>query len=404
MKSYQETLAWLLKRLPMFQRNGPSAYRPGLDSISTLATHLGNPQQYFQAIHVAGTNGKGSTSHMLASVLQQSGYKVGLYTSPHLKDFNERIRIDGKPIDKNEVVQFVNRHKTYFETGQYSFFEMTVAMAFDRFASHEVEIAIIEVGLGGRLDATNIIQPILSIITNIGLDHMSFLGTTRAAIAKEKAGIIKPKTPVVIGEKDLETQPVFEAIAQQEKAPLYWAEEIIKVPHNTDLLGAYQKENVRLAQAALHVLTQLNVSEKQLKEGLQNVIKNTSFQGRWQILNNSPLCIADVAHNKEGLLAIVKQLIKQPFDQLHLVLGFVQEKNPEELLSLFPTEAIFYLCAAQNPRALAVHELEKVMKKKNCNYSSFTSVTEAFTAAQKKAEPNDLIFVGGSTFIVAEVL
>lgn len=404
MKSYQETLAWLLQRLPMFQRVGPRAYRPGLDSISTLAMHLGNPQQHFQSIHVGGTNGKGSTSHLLASVLQQSGYKVGLYTSPHLKDFSERIRIDGKPIDQKEIVQFVNRHKAFFETGQYSFFEMTVVMAFDRFATHKVDVAIIEVGLGGRLDATNIIQPLLSIITNIGLDHVQFLGNTRAAIAKEKAGIIKPKTPVVIGEKDFETQPIFEAIAQQQKAPLFWAEEMIEAPHKTDLLGAYQKENIRLAQAALHLLPQLKVSEKKLKKGLQNVIKNTGLQGRWQILSDSPLCIADVAHNKEGLHAVVKQLLTQQFDQLHLVLGFVQEKNPEELLSFFPVEATFYLCAAQNTRALAVQELERVMKKKNCKYTACTSVKEAFTAAQKKAQPTDLIFIGGSTFVVAEVL
>lgn len=404
MKTYQETLTWLLQRLPMYQRTGPSAYRPGLDGISTLASYLGNPQRQFQSIHVAGTNGKGSTSHMLASVLQQSGYKVGLYTSPHLKDFSERIRIDGKPIHQSEIVQFVNRHKTYFETAHHSFFEMTVAMAFDRFANHQVEVAVIEVGLGGRLDATNIIQPLLSIITNIGLDHTQFLGNTRAAIAKEKAGIIKPKTTVVIGEKDSETQAIFEAIAQQQKAPLFWSKEIIKSLHKTDLLGAYQRENIRLVQAAFHLLPQFKVSEKQLKEGLKNVIKNTGLLGRWQIMSDSPLCIADVAHNKEGLRAVVKQLIKQRFDQLHVVLGFVQEKNPEELLSFFPAEAKFYLCAAQNPRALTVEEMARVLKMWNRNYTAYTSVREAFCAAQQKAQASDLIFIGGSTFVVAEVL
>ncbi len=393
-----------MQRLPMYQRIGPSAYRPGLESITKLAVYLGHPQQQFRSIHVAGTNGKGSTSHMLASVLQQAGYKVGLYTSPHLKDFSERIRINGVPIAQEEVIQFVAQHKSYFEKEQHSFFEMTVALAFDRFAAHQVDVAVVEVGLGGRLDATNIITPVLSVITNIGLDHTQFLGNTRAAIAKEKAGIIKPNIPVVIGEKDLETQTVFEAVAHQQNADLHWAEDHVFDSYATDLLGDYQRENSRLARAALALLPSFEISEEHIKQGLKNVVLNTGLQGRWQILSENPRTVVDVAHNKEGLLAIQAQLKKQPYHRLHLVLGFVQEKEPEKLLSLFPAEAQFYLCAAQNPRALAVEEIANVLKKWNWKHTSYSRVDEAYAAAQKAASPFDLIFVGGSTFVVAEVL
>ena len=402
MKTYSETLDWLLERLPMYQRQGASAYRPGLESITQMAAYLGHPQQQFPCVHIAGTNGKGSTSHMIAAVLQEAGYKVGLYTSPHLKDFSERIRINGQSLASQEIIDFVNEHQAYFESHQSSFFEMTVGMAFDRFAAHQVDIAVIEVGLGGRLDATNIINPLLSIITNIGLDHTQFLGTTRTAIAKEKAGIIKHNVPILIGEKDLETQAVFETLAQQQNAPLFWAEDLVQSLCKTDLLGAYQKMNVRLAQAAFQLLPQFKVTQEQIQRGLLKVVQNTKLQGRWQILGKAPLVVADVAHNKEGLVYVVEQIKRQTFDRLHLVLGFVQEKEMAPILALFPKEAHFYLCAANNPRALAVEKIAPLLTTQR--YSLFESVAQAFEAAQKAAQLSDFIFVGGSTFVVAEVL
>ncbi len=386
----------------MYQRQGASAYRPGLESITQMAAYLGHPQQQFPCVHIAGTNGKGSTSHMIAAVLQEAGYKVGLYTSPHLKDFSERIRINGQSLALQEIIDFVNEHQAYFESHQSSFFEMTVGMAFDRFAAHQVDIAVIEVGLGGRLDATNIINPLLSIITNIGLDHTQFLGTTRTAIAKEKAGIIKHNVPILIGEKDLETQAVFETLAQQQNAPLFWAEDLVQSLCKTDLLGAYQKMNVRLAQAAFQLLPQFKVTQEQIQRGLLKVVQNTKLQGRWQILGKAPLVVADVAHNKEGLVYVVEQIKRQTFDRLHLVLGFVQEKEMAPILALFPKEAHFYLCAANNPRALAVEKIAPLLTTQR--YSLFESVAQAFEAAQKAAQPSDFIFVGGSTFVVAEVL
>jgi dihydrofolate synthase/folylpolyglutamate synthase len=402
LKTYSETLDWLLERLPMYQRQGASAYRPGLESITHMAAYLGHPQQQFPCVHIAGTNGKGSTSHMIAAVLQEAGYKVGLYTSPHLKDFSERIRINGQSLASQEIIDFVNEHQAYFESHQSSFFEMTVGMAFDRFAAHQVDIAVIEVGLGGRLDATNIINPMLSIITNIGLDHTQFLGTTRTAIAKEKAGIIKHNVPILIGEKDLETQAVFETLAQQQNAPLFWAEDLVQSLCKTDLLGAYQKMNVRLAQAAFQLLPQFKVTQEQVQSGLLKVVQNTKLQGRWQILGKAPLVVADVAHNKEGLVYVVEQIKRQTFDRLHLVLGFVQEKEMAPILALFPKEAHFYFCAANNPRALAVEKIAPLLTTQR--YSLFESVAQAFEAAQKAAQPSDFIFVGGSTFVVAEVL
>jgi len=402
LKTYSETLDWLLERLPMYQRQGASAYRPGLESITQMAAYLGHPQQQFPCVHIAGTNGKGSTSHMIAAVLQEAGYKVGLYTSPHLKDFSERIRINGQSLALQEIIDFVNEHQAYFESHQSSFFEMTVGMAFDRFAAHQVDIAVIEVGLGGRLDATNIINPLLSIITNIGLDHTQFLGTTRTAIAKEKAGIIKHNVPILIGEKDLETQAVFETLAQQQNAPLFWAEDLEQSLCKTDLLGAYQKMNVRLAQAAFQLLPQFKVTQEQIQRGLLKVVQNTKLQGRWQILGKAPLVVADVAHNKEGLVYVVEQIKRQTFDRLHLVLGFVQEKEMAPILALFPKEAHFYLCAANNPRALAVEKIAPFLTTQR--YSLFESVAQAFEAAQKAAQLSDFIFVGGSTFVVAEVL
>lgn len=404
MKTYNETVEWLYHKLPIYQRIGASAFRPGLERIDKMVDYLGNPHKKFQSIHIAGTNGKGSTAHLIASIFQQEGYKVGLYTSPHLKDFNERFRIKGTAIERKEIIDFVAQHKTYFETHKSSFFEMTVGLAFDRFAFHQVDIAIIEVGLGGRLDATNIITPVLSLITNIGLDHTQFLGNSRSAIAREKAGIIKNKIPILIGEKDPETQPVFEEVAIKFEAPIHWADDLVERVYESDLEGEYQKENIRLAQAAVQLLPQFKISLKNCKKGLLSVVKNTGIKGRWQCIGRAPMIVADVAHNKEGILQVVSQILKQRYRTLHLVLGFVRDKDIMPIISLFPDEAKLYLCAANNPRSLELDILEKYIMNKTPHYSTYSSVAEAFTAAKNNANSSDFIYVGGSTFVVAEVL
>lgn len=404
MKTYNETVEWLYHKLPIYQRIGASAYRPGLERIDKMVDYLGNPHNKFQSIHIAGTNGKGSTAHLIASVFQQSGYKVGLYTSPHLKDFSERVRVDGTAVERKEIIDFVAQHKNYFETHKSSFFEMTVGLAFDRFAFHQVDVAIIEVGLGGRLDATNIITPVLSVITNIGLDHTQFLGDSRSAIAREKAGIIKNKIPILIGEKDAETQPVFEEVAKKCEAPIHWANDLVEVVYESDLLGEYQKENIRLAQAAVQLLYKFKISQKNCKKGLLSVVKNTGIKGRWQRIGSAPMIVADVAHNKEGISRVVSQILKQSYHTLHLVLGFVQDKEIMPIVSLIPDEAKLYLCSANNPRSLKLNNLEKYIMNKTSQYSTHSSVAAAFSAAKNNAKSSDFIYVGGSTFVVAEVL
>ena len=332
--SYQEILQWMFSKLPMYQRKGAAAYRPGLDAMLSLDNYLGLPHKSFKCIHVAGTNGKGSTSHMLASVLQQAGYKVGLYTSPHLLDFRERIKVNGTMIPEQKVVDFVSIHKSYFEAQRHSFFEMTVGMAFSYFKQERVDYAIIEVGLGGRLDATNIITPILSVITNIGLDHTQFLGTTRPKIAREKGGIIKNGVPVVVGEKDAETENIFSEIAIEKKSLLLYAE-TLPSRYLTDLKGSYQQLNIQTVIAALDFLSMKNLTSGIIQKGLLNVILNTQLLGRWQILNTSPKIIADVGHNKEGLLFLSKQLQEESFIKLHIIMGFVKGREiPPLLLSL----------------------------------------------------------------------
>lgn len=314
--NYQETTNWMFNQLPMYQLQGASAYKEDLTNIRSLASYLGNPQDRLKCIHVAGTNGKGSTSHMLASVLQESGYKVGLYTSPHLKDFRERIKINGEEISEDFVIEFIARHKSFFEANDMSFFEMSVGLAFDYFVSEKVDIAIIEVGLGGRLDATNIITPLISVITNIDLDHMQFLGNTPREIAGEKAGIIKPNVPVVIGEYTQETQPVFLAKAEENKAPIYFASDLISEVFASDLIGDYQFHNKKTVQQTIAVLNTQNefkVSTENLKMGLLNVSKNTGLQGRWQQLGENPKIICDTAHNKHGLAIVMKQIQKENF-------------------------------------------------------------------------------------------
>ena len=398
---YAATLQWLYAQLPMYQRVGAAALNPNLDRIAVLSAHLGNPHLKFKSIHVAGTNGKGSSSHMLASVLQEAGYNVGLYTSPHIKDFKERVRINGTPITQEFVVDFVAENKYFFEAKSFSFFEMTVALAFNYFASQQVDVAIIEVGLGGRLDATNIIMPEGCLITNISLDHQQFLGTTRAEIAREKAGIIKSKIPVVVVENDAETFPVFKTIAQEKNASLHLASQR---QFTTDLLGDYQKQNINGVVSLLHVLPQFSVSELHIIDGLQRVVKNTGLRGRWEILDNQPKIIADVAHNPAGLQAVFAQLKKEQSDKLHIIFGVVSDKKVSEITTFLPKKAHYYLCTANVPRAMNTSELAFEFIKNDFSFSTHDSVQQAFEAAKTAASKNDLIFVGGSLFVVAEIL
>ena len=403
MKSYQDTLDWMFSKLPMYQKVGGSAYRPGLERILAMDTHLEYPHRTFKSIHVAGTNGKGSTSHILASVLQSAGYKVGLYTSPHLLDFRERIKVNGLSIAEKYVVQFIERHAAYFELEQISFFEMTVGMVFDHFRESQVDYAIVEVGLGGRLDATNIIIPVLSVITNIGLDHTEFLGTTRAQIAKEKAGIIKRGIPVVVGQKDEETQKVFEEIALKQFAKLTF----VKVQNQhwkTDLKGDYQTQNIQTALTALECLDNHKINLNTLKQGLKNVISNTGLLGRWQIIADSPKLIMDVGHNKEGLSFLATELQKLEFDHLHLIMGFVKGKRVADLISLFPSEASFYLTSPKIDRAIPLSTLKAELTGNLKNIDFFPTVFDAINKARSTANVNDLILVCGSTFVVADVM
>ena len=403
MKSYQDTLDWMFSKLPMYQKVGGSAYRPGLERILAMDTHLEHPHRTFKSIHVAGTNGKGSTSHILASVLQSAGYKVGLYTSPHLLDFRERIKVNGQPIAEKNVIQFIERHAAYFESEQISFFEMTVGMAFSHFRERQVDYAIVEVGLGGRLDATNIIKPVLSVITNIGLDHIEFLGTTRTQIAKEKAGIIKSGIPVVVGQKDKETQKVFEEIALKQSAKLTF----VKVQNQhweTDLKGVYQAQNIQTALTALACLDDHKIVLNTLKQGLKNVISNTGLLGRWQIISDSPQLILDVGHNKEGLSFLATELQKLAFDHLHLIMGFVKGKKVVDLISSFPSEASFYLSSPKIDRALPLSTLKVELTESSKNIDFFPTVIDALNKVRSTANVNDLILVCGSTFVVAEVL
>lgn len=404
--NYKETLDWMFSKLPMYQRQGKTAFKKDLTNTIALSEHLNFPEKKFKTIHVAGTNGKGSTSHMLASVLQEAGYKVGLYTSPHLKDFRERIKINGEPIQEIDVINFTEENNLFLVSHKLSFFEMTVGLAFDCFAKHNVDIAIIEVGLGGRLDSTNIINPEISVITNIGLDHTQFLGETLPEIAFEKAGIIKEGVPVVVGEFQQETFPVFEKIASEKNAPIYLAEKLITINHKTDLKGTYQSKNIKTAVQTLYLLIEKGflISEENLNEGLLNVVKNTGLLGRWQELRKTPKVICDTGHNKEGLYYVFKQLKAENFDKLHLVLGVVNDKDLDTVLPLFPKDAIYYFCKPNIPRGLASNVLQKAASEYNLKGEAYTSVKNAYQKALKAASDTDLIFVGGSTFVVAEVI
>lgn len=404
--NYQETTNWMFNQLPMYQLQGASAYKEDLTNIRILAAHLDNPQNLLKCIHVAGTNGKGSTSHMLSSVLQEAGYKVGLYTSPHLKDFRERIKINGKEISEEFVIDFIAKHKSFFEANDMSFFEMSVGLAFDYFAAEKVDIAIIEVGLGGRLDATNIITPLVSVITNIGLDHTQFLGNTLEAIAGEKAGIIKPNVPVVIGEYTDETKPVFLAKAEDNNAPIYLASDLIDQIYLSDLIGDYQFHNKKTVQQTIAVLNNQNdfkISEEQLKEGLLHVVKNTGLQGRWLQLGENPKIICDTAHNKHGLSVVMNQLQNEKFEKLHIVLGVVNDKDLDSILPLFPKEAQYYFCSPNSSRGLPTETLQNAAEKFGLIGEKYDSVESAFAKAKQNASKNDFIYAGGSTFVVAEL-
>ncbi len=405
--TYKETITWLFSKLPMYQRQGKTAFKKDLTNILAFSKYLGHPEKQFKSIHVGGTNGKGSTSHMLASVLQESGYKVGLYTSPHLKNFTERIRINGKEIRKNCVINFVKRNKEFLEKQGLSFFEMTVGMAFEQFAKHKVDIAIIEVGLGGRLDSTNIITPLISVITNIGLDHTQFLGNSLSKIAYEKAGIIKENIPVVIGEIHKETISVFREKAQNTKATIFFAENKKDNDYVSDLIGNYQKKNIKTALATLEVLKEnynFNISYKSIKKGLLKVVKNTNLLGRWQILQEKPKVICDTAHNKEGLAYVLKQLKHESYTKLHIVLGFMSDKNLQTILPMFPKKAIYYFCKPNIPRGLEVKILQKEAATVGLIGISFNSVFEAYKQAKSNANKTDVIYIGGSTFVVAEIV
>jgi dihydrofolate synthase/folylpolyglutamate synthase len=405
--NYKETVNWMFQQLPLYQLQGATAYKADLTNTILLANHIGNPEKNLKCIHVAGTNGKGSTSHLLAAVLQEAGYKVGLYTSPHLKDFRERVKINGIEISEEFVCEFIQKNKPFLEANQLSFFEMTVGLAFTYFVKEKVDIAIIEVGLGGRLDATNIITPLVSVITNIGFDHMQFLGTTLNAIAGEKAGIIKATIPVVIGEYTSETKPVFEEKAKTTNSKIFFASDLISETYPSILIGDYQIHNKKTVLQTLKVLEQqsnFKIIDENIKNGFRNVIVTTGLQGRWQQLGENPKIICDTAHNSHGLKIVLNQIQKDTFHKLHLVLGVVNDKDLNEILPLFPKNATYYFCKPNIPRGLDA----AILKEKASDFKLFgeiyPSISNAYQTAKLNATANDFIYIGGSTFVVAEIL
>ncbi|WP_207496800.1 bifunctional folylpolyglutamate synthase/dihydrofolate synthase [Aridibaculum aurantiacum] len=427
--NYQQTLEYLFTRLPMYSRIGAAAYKEDLTNTITLCNAVGNPQNSFKSIHIAGTNGKGSTSHMLAAILQSAGYKTGLYTSPHLKDFRERIKIDGKEIEEDFVVEFTHRLQPLMEEIEPSFFEITVAMAFKYFKQQQIDIAVIEVGLGGRLDSTNIITPEVSVITNIGMDHMNMLGDTIEKIASEKAGIIKPNIPAVIGETTEKTKPVFIDKAATVGAPVSFASEarwvndwahekhqlVATVAHHQldsdrqtyslDLTGIYQLKNLLTVLETVHVLKQQGwkIEEEHVKHGLAHVKKLTGLHGRWEVVHQHPTVVLDVGHNEDGVKQIVQQLEHETFHKLHIVIGMVKDKEIEKVLSLLPTHATYYFTKASIPRALPEDELASQAAKYNLHGQTFPEVNAAVQHALAHAHKDDLILVCGSVFVVGEV-
>lgn len=404
--TYQDTLNWMFSQLPMYQRQGKTAFKKDLSNTLKLAEHLNNPENKFKSVHVAGTNGKGSTSHILASVLQEAGYKVGLYTSPHLKDFRERIKINGQEVSKHFVIGFIKRNKDFFEANKLSFFEMTVGMAFDYFAKQNIDIAVVEVGLGGRLDSTNIVTPEVSIITNIGLDHTQFLGDTLEAIAFEKGGIIKPNIPVVIGETQKETAPVFKSLAKSCDSEILFADQLVSEVYKSDLIGSYQSKNIKTVVQTVKQLQGkgFKISKKNIKQGLLKVVKNTGLLGRWQILKERPKVVCDTGHNREGLIYVMQQLSNETFESLHIVFGVVNDKDLRYVLDLLPKKATYYFCKPNIPRGLDAEELQQTFSSYKLKGRAYKSVNEAYNSALNNARKDDFIYVGGSTFVVAEII
>ncbi len=404
--NYKDTVEWMFEQLPMFQQLGVSAYKKDLTNTLKLASHLNHPEHTFKTVHIGGTNGKGSTSSLIASVLQQAGYKVGLYTSPHLLDFRERIRINGEEISKEFVVDFIENNKSFLEANRLSFFEMTVGMAFQYFSHQKVDVAIIEVGLGGRLDSTNIITPLLSVITNIGWDHMNLLGNTLEEIAFEKAGIIKENIPVVIGEFTNETKKVFEKEAELKNAPIYFASTIDDIPElDSDLKGNYQVHNKKTAYQALQLLrNHFSIADDNIIKGFLSVEKNTGLKGRWTVLSEKPLIVADTAHNKNGLEIVMTQVRQQKFDKLFIVFGVVNDKDIDSILPYLPKNAEYFVAKPNVPRGLEAVILKDKLTANGFNATAFNSIPEAFQYAKNKATIHDMIYIGGSTFVVAEVV
>jgi dihydrofolate synthase/folylpolyglutamate synthase len=428
--NFEETIEYMFSKLPMYQRVGKAAYKADMETSYNFDKYLDKPHKHYKTIHVAGTNGKGSVSHTLASVLQVSGLKVGLYTSPHLKCFTERIRVNGEEIEKQFVSNFVQIHKAFIETEKPSFFEITVFMAFEYFKHKNVDVAVIETGMGGRLDSTNVINPLLSIVTNISLDHTSFLGNTLAEIAAEKAGIIKQKTDVVIGETNTETKKIFMAKAIEKQAGIYFADQYYKIDYSTlspdfkqifnvkdkngnivfenlecDLPGIYQRKNIVTTLLSIKILQKyFHISNKNIYSGIANIKLNTSFLGRWQILSVNPLTVCDTGHNEAGLSEVVKQIEMTAYKKLYFVLGTVNDKNIDKILKLLPQNAYYFFTQAQIPRAMDSHKLAMKAKQTGLHGEIISNVKKAYYAAKQKAEKNDMIFIGGSTFVVAEVL
>ena len=404
--TYSEATEYLFTSAPLFQNIGAGAYKEGLGNTEALDTHFGHPHRKYMTIHVAGTNGKGSVSHTLAAILQSAGYRVGLYTSPHLVDFRERIRVNGEMISKERVVKFIEEERSFFEPLHPSFFELATALAFKYFEEAAVDIAVIETGLGGRLDCTNIVSPILSIITNISFDHIQFLGNTLPAIAKEKAGIIKPGTPVVIGEtgENRDVKTVFLEKSLEMQSPIYFADELNHPHRKTQLKGYCQEKNTQTILTALDILKEkLNISQESIDKGFLNVCELTGLMGRWQILNISPLTICDTGHNVGGWEYLARQLESTP-GTLHIVIGMVGDKDVNKVVSMLPKRGKYYFTQASVARAMPLEQFTEIARKNGLEGVSFSNVNEAYNAAMKDASTNDTIFIGGSTFIVADLL
>lgn len=431
MSRYQETVQYLYSQLPAFTRIGPAAYKANLDNIVRLCDALGNPQNELKYIHAAGTNGKGSCSHMLASVFQQAGYKTGLFTSPHLKDFRERIKINGIEIPEEDVIEFVESNKEIFKEIKPSFFEMTVALAFSSFHKYTCDIVVLETGLGGRLDSTNIITPEISLITNVSLDHTDLLGTTMEAIAFEKAGIIKNKIPVIISEATPLTMSVFKAKAEESASALYLAEELIKIEFShisefgserflalklkgmntslnieSPLIGHYQQNNIKAVVLCCELMAEKgwDIKPADIEKGIRNVIVHTGLRGRWEKLGSNPDIYCDTGHNPAGIEEVMKQIKMHNFEKLHIVFGMMRDKAAETILKLLPTEAIYYFCAPDLVRALPATELQNQAAQLGLRGESYPSVLDAIETARQKAQENDMIYIGGSTFVVAEAI